>query len=62
MINRLCVTPAVALADVPDGAGAGIGAFFSPTGYGTDLASGKETRQINGRKYVLEYPLAAGLL
>lgn len=40
-------------------AGAGIGAFFTPTGYGTDLAKGKETRLINGRNYVLEYPIAA---
>ena len=40
-------------------AGAGIGAFFSPTGYGTPLADGKETREINGRQYVLEYPLHA---
>ncbi|MCP5266954.1 MAG: 3-oxoacid CoA-transferase subunit A [Burkholderiaceae bacterium] len=38
-------------------AGAGIGAFFSPTGYGTQLAEGKETRHINGRDYVLEYPI-----
>jgi 3-oxoadipate CoA-transferase alpha subunit len=40
-------------------AGAGIGAFFTPTGYGTDLARGKETRQIDGRLYVLEHPLHA---
>lgn len=39
--------------------GAGIGAFFTPTGYGTDLAKGKETREINGRNYILEYPLHA---
>lgn len=38
-------------------AGAGIGAFFTPTGYGTPLAEGKETRVINGRPYVLEYPI-----
>ncbi len=38
-------------------AGAGIGAFFSPTGFGTTLAEGKETRVINGRNYVLEYPI-----
>src|SRR5213079_1310794 len=37
--------------------GAGIGAFFTPTGYGTLLAEGKETREINGRNYVLEYPI-----
>src|SRR5215207_9173414 len=40
-------------------AGAGIGGFFTPTGYGTELAKGKETRQIDGRMYVLEAPLHA---
>ena len=40
-------------------AGAGIGAFFTPTGYGTLLAEGKETRTIDGRNYVLEYPIHA---
>ena len=39
--------------------GAGIGAFFTPTGYGTLLAEGKETREIGGRMYVLEYPISA---
>jgi 3-oxoadipate CoA-transferase alpha subunit len=38
-------------------AGAGIGAFYCPTGVGTTLAEGKEVREINGRDYVLEYPL-----
>jgi 3-oxoadipate CoA-transferase alpha subunit len=38
-------------------AGAGIGAFFTPSGYGTELAQGKETREINGKHYVLEYPI-----
>ena len=38
-------------------AGAGIGAFFTPTGVGTPLAEGKEVREIDGREYVLEYPL-----
>lgn len=38
-------------------AGAGIGAFFCPTGVGTPLADGKENRVINGREYVLEYPI-----
>ena len=38
-------------------AGAGIGAFFCPTAYGTELAKGKETREINGKHYVLEYPI-----
>ncbi|MDO4232010.1 MAG: 3-oxoacid CoA-transferase subunit A [Lautropia sp.] len=38
-------------------AGAGIGAFFCPTGYGTELAKGKETRLIDGRWHVLETPI-----
>jgi 3-oxoadipate CoA-transferase alpha subunit len=40
-------------------AGAGFGAFYTPTGFGTPLAEGKETRRIDGRDYVLEYPLHA---
>ena len=40
-------------------AGAGIGAFFTPTGYGTPLAEGKEVREIDGRHYVLELPIRA---
>ena len=40
-------------------AGAGIGGFFTPTGYGTIVAEGKETRVIDGKRYVLEAPLAA---
>jgi 3-oxoadipate CoA-transferase alpha subunit len=40
-------------------AGAGIGGFYTPTGYGTALAEGKETREINGRHYVFEMPLSA---
>ncbi|WP_445115281.1 3-oxoacid CoA-transferase subunit A [Acinetobacter sp. WZC-1] len=40
-------------------AGAGLGAVFTPTGYGTQIAEGKETRTINGKNYVLEYPLEA---
>ncbi len=40
-------------------AGAGIGAFYTPTGYGTALAEGKEQRAIDGRGYVLEYPIRA---
>ncbi len=39
--------------------GAGIGAFFTPTGFGTPIAAGKETREIDGRPYVLEYPIRA---
>jgi 3-oxoadipate CoA-transferase alpha subunit len=40
-------------------AGEGLGAVFTPTGYGTQLAEGKETREIDGRHYVLEYPIRA---
>ena len=40
-------------------AGAGIGGFFTPTGYGTLVAEGKETRTIDGKDYVLEKPLHA---
>ncbi len=40
-------------------AGAGIGGFFTPTSVGTELAEGKEHREINGRLYVLEFPLPA---
>jgi 3-oxoadipate CoA-transferase, alpha subunit len=45
------------LAERMRAAGAGIGAFFYPTAYGTELARGKETREIDGRHYVLEYPI-----
>ena len=45
------------LAERMRAAGAGIGAFFSRTGVGTPLAEGKEVREIDGRTYVLEYPL-----
>jgi 3-oxoadipate CoA-transferase, alpha subunit len=40
-------------------AGSGLGAIYTPTGYGTLLAEGKETREIDGRNYVLEYPIHA---
>jgi len=40
-------------------AGAGIGGFYTPTGAGTELASGKETRTLNGREYVFEVPIHA---
>ena len=39
--------------------GAGIGGFFTPTGFGTIVAEGKETRVIDGRNFVLEMPLRA---
>ena len=59
---ELELVPQGNLAERLRAAGAGIGAFFSPTGYGTELAkqadgSPKETREINGRHYVLEMPI-----
>src|SRR5437764_12016021 len=56
---ELELVPQGNLAERIRAAGAGIGAFFTPTGYGTLLAHGKETRAINGRNYVLEYPIHA---
>jgi 3-oxoadipate CoA-transferase alpha subunit len=53
------VVPQGNLAERIRAAGAGIGAFFSPTGVGTELSRGKEEREIDGRSYVLEYPLVA---
>ena len=55
---ELEVVPQGNLAERMRAAGAGIGAFFTPTGAGTPLAEGKETRTINGRAHVLEYPIA----
>ncbi|GGT15458.1 3-oxoacid CoA-transferase subunit A [Streptomyces griseoviridis] len=54
---ELEVVPQGSLAERMRAAGAGIGAFFCPTGAGTLLAEGKETRVIDGRTYVLEYPI-----
>ncbi|MES2481711.1 MAG: 3-oxoacid CoA-transferase subunit A [Pseudomonadota bacterium] len=54
---ELELVPQGNLAERIRAAGAGIGAFFCPTGYGTELAKGKETREINGRMYVLEHPI-----
>jgi 3-oxoadipate CoA-transferase, alpha subunit len=56
---QLEVVPQGNLAERIRAAGAGIGAFFTPTGFGTLLGAGKESRQINGRDYVLEYPIHA---
>jgi len=56
---ELELVPQGNLAERIRAAGAGIGAFFTPTGFGTLLAEGKETREINGRNYVLEYPIDA---
>ncbi|MBI2069067.1 MAG: CoA transferase subunit A [Elusimicrobia bacterium] len=52
-------TPQGTLAERIRAGGAGIGGFFTPTGYGTIVAEGKETRQIDGRWFVLEKPLKA---
>ncbi len=54
---ELELVPQGNLAERLRAAGAGVGAFFCPTGFGTELAAGKETREINGRQYVLEYPI-----
>jgi len=56
---ELELVPQGNLAERIRAAGAGIGGFFTPTGYGTDLAKGKETREIDGRKYVFETPIHA---
>jgi 3-oxoadipate CoA-transferase alpha subunit len=56
---ELELVPQGNLAERIRAAGAGIGAFFSPTGYGTELAKGKESREINGKFYVLEMPIYA---
>ncbi|MRW89826.1 3-oxoacid CoA-transferase subunit A [Duganella sp. FT80W] len=56
---ELELTPQGNLAERIRAAGAGIGGFFTPTGYGTQLAEGKETRVIDGRHYVLESPIHA---
>ena len=53
------VIPQGTLAERIRAAAAGIGAFFTPTSVGTELAAGKEQREIDGRRYVLEYPLHA---
>jgi 3-oxoadipate CoA-transferase alpha subunit len=65
--DRLYRAGKISLELVPQGnlaeriraAGAGIGGFFTPTGYGTELARGKEVREIAGRMYVLESPIHA---
>jgi 3-oxoadipate CoA-transferase alpha subunit len=56
---ELELVPQGNLAERIRAAGAGIGAFYTPTGFGTQLAEGKETRVIDGRNYVLEYPIRA---
>jgi 3-oxoadipate CoA-transferase alpha subunit len=54
---ELEVVPQGNLAERMRAAGAGIGAFYGPTGVGTPLAEGRETRTIDGRDYVLEHPI-----
>ncbi|MBX5453546.1 MAG: 3-oxoacid CoA-transferase subunit A [Acidobacteriia bacterium] len=54
---ELELVPQGTLAERMRAAAAGIGAFFTPTGFGTKLAAGKETREIQGRMQVLEYAL-----
>ena len=56
---ELELVPQGNLAERIRAAGAGIGAFYTPTGFGTELAAGKETRRIGGRDYVLEFPIHA---
>ena len=56
---ELEIVPQGNLAERIRAAGAGIGGFFTPTGYGTQLAEGKETREIEGKQYVLEHPIRA---
>jgi 3-oxoadipate CoA-transferase alpha subunit len=56
---ELELTPQGNLAERIRAAGAGIGGFFTPTGYGTLLAEGKETRVIDGKHYVFETPIRA---
>ena len=65
IFEELYKSGAVELELVPQGnlaerlraAGAGIGAFYTPTGFGTELAKGKEVRNIDGKDYVLEFPI-----
>jgi 3-oxoadipate CoA-transferase alpha subunit len=56
---ELELVPQGTLAERIRAAGAGIGAFYTPTAHGTALAEGKETRRIGSRDYVLEYPIHA---
>ncbi|MBL8301482.1 MAG: 3-oxoacid CoA-transferase subunit A, partial [Ideonella sp.] len=56
---ELELVPQGNLAERIRAAGAGIGGFFTPTGYGTELAKGKETRELDGRMQVFETPIHA---
>jgi 3-oxoacid CoA-transferase subunit A len=55
------ITPQGTLAERMRAAGAGIAAFFTPTGAGTVVEQGKETREIDGRRYILEHALRGDL-
>lgn len=65
VFNQMYKEGKIELETVPQGTiaerlhagGAGLGGFFTPTAYGTDLAAGKETREIDGKHYVFEKPL-----
>jgi 3-oxoacid CoA-transferase A subunit len=57
----LTLLPQGTFAEAIRAGGAGIGAFYTPVGYGTELAKGKETRQINGRWHVLEQAIIGDL-
>jgi 3-oxoadipate CoA-transferase alpha subunit len=54
---ELEIVPQGTMAERIRAAGAGVGAFFTPTGVGTKMAEGKEVREFNGRKMVMEYAL-----
>src|SRR3977135_560009 len=56
---ELELVPQRTLAERIRAAGAGVGAFYTPTAFGTKLAEGKETRRIGDRDYVLEFPIRA---
>jgi 3-oxoadipate CoA-transferase alpha subunit len=58
---ELELVPQGTLSERMRAAGAGIAAFYTPTGYGTELAKGKETRMMNGRGHVLEHALLGDL-
>lgn len=58
---ELELVPQGTLAERIRAAGAGIGAFFCPTSHGTELANGKEAREIDGKHYVLEFPIYADI-
>lgn len=56
---EVILTPQGTLAEKCRAGGAGIPAFYTPTGYGTEVAEGKEVREFNGKKYIMEESLTA---